>query len=170
MGCGRAIVRRRVVALLLVLPLGGCDGPGVVRARLWSLESLPAGFYPERDDPVLAIPWLDDRPSFGVAISGGGTRSAAAAIGQLRALKHIGWLDRAQYLTSSSGGSWTTVPFTFLPDRISDGTFLGRYVAPDEITERSLRMAPKDSIVRAVSQAEFYWPFFWELLRFRGVD
>jgi hypothetical protein len=49
----------------------------------------------------------------GVAFSGGGTRAAAAAVGQLRALIDNGWLDNVRYIAAVSGGTWSAVPFTF---------------------------------------------------------
>lgn len=56
-----------------------------VNVRTWGTVRNPDSF-PEMTDPRLEIPWLRDRPSFGIAFSGGGTRSASATLGQLRAL------------------------------------------------------------------------------------
>lgn len=60
----------------------------------------------------------------GVAFSGGGTRAAAAAVGQLRGLHRLGWLKNVRYVTAVSGGSWTAVPFTF--SQHDPATLLGR--------------------------------------------
>lgn len=53
--------------------------------------------------------------NFSIAFSGGGTRSAPATVGQLRALNDFGWLDKASYISSVSGGTWGTLPYVFLP-------------------------------------------------------
>ena len=101
---------------------------GCVEARYWQVDpgywssaapNLDA--FPERQlDPPLA------GADLAVAFSGGGTRSASASIGQLRGLLQNGWLDRVNYVTAVSGGSWAAVPFTYYPgERLSDllGTF-----------------------------------------------
>ena len=46
----------------------------------------------------------------GICFSGGGTRSMAATMGQLRALHKLGLLAKARYISSVSGGSWA-LPF-----------------------------------------------------------
>ncbi len=68
-----------------------------VQIHTWKIES-ESGFFPERDDPRVSVEWLKNRPSFGIAFSGGGTRSAMATRGELRALNKLGWLDRACYI------------------------------------------------------------------------
>ena len=80
-----------------------------VRARAWRNDASFA--YPEA-----GLPSLRDKADLGVAFSGGGTRSAAAVVGQLRGLKAIGILDSVKYISAVSGGTWGSAPFTFLPD------------------------------------------------------
>ena len=77
----------------------------------------------------------------GFCFSGGGTRSASASIGQLRALTNIkvskaakkNILNSSKYISAISGGAWATTPFTFLPKNISDADFLGKYVEPGKL-------------------------------------
>ena len=71
--------------------------------------------FPELDDLSLA-----GRPNVGVAFSGGGTRAAAAALGQLRALDQLGALQRMRYISSVSGGTWACIPYVYLPRPFSD--------------------------------------------------
>jgi hypothetical protein len=106
--------------------------------RIWPTPEAPEDF------PEHSVTWLRDRPSFGIAFSGGGTRSATATLGQLRALDRLGWLAEARYLTASSGASWTAVPFTYLPAGWRDEEFLGEYVAPEHFDEGLLEDAVDD--------------------------
>jgi hypothetical protein len=65
----------------------------------------------------------------GVALSGGGTRAAVAALGEFRALHHLKWkgskarwIDQVKYVSAVSGGAWFAVPYTFLPDTSDNET------------------------------------------------
>lgn len=136
---------RRIVLVLSVLALvvllgwvAMVDRLDRVRVRSWRTVEDAAAFPPELEDPEVAVPWLAARPSFGIAFSGGGTRSATATLGQLRALADLGWLRRARYLTANSGGTWATVPYTYLPATIDEAAFLGGYVPPDAINDSVL--------------------------------
>ena len=52
-----------------------------------------------------------------------------------RLRNELGLLGKTKALSTVSGGSWATVPFTYLPDNISDEEFLGGYVDnPGELT------------------------------------
>jgi hypothetical protein len=70
--------------------------------------------------------------SFGVCLSGGGSRALTCALGQLSALASMAdpgnpgktIMDRVNYLSSVSGGSWASVLYTFLPSNITDAQFL----------------------------------------------
>ena len=74
-----------------------------VAVRTWITDTNSGAPLPEMADAELAVPWLKDRASFGIAFSGGGIRSASAPLGQLRALHSLGWLDRARYISANSG-------------------------------------------------------------------
>lgn len=85
----------------------------------------------------------DTPGNVGVCLSGGGSRAMIAAMGQLRGLHELGWLSRVKALSTVSGGSWAAVPFTYLPDSISDENFLNAHV--DDPGELSLTgWSPKD--------------------------
>lgn len=69
----------------------------------------------------------------GICFSGGGSVAMMSALGQLRALSTMqvngtDVISQAMAISTVSGGSWAVVPFTYLPDAISDSTFLGTYV------------------------------------------
>ncbi len=88
-------------AVIIAIAVAGAAAQG---ARPACAGCLPATYwrvsdafkFPESD--LVETQGLD----FGVAISGGGTRSAAAAVGQLRGLMQNGWLDRVRYLAAVS--------------------------------------------------------------------
>lgn len=67
-------------------------------------------------------------PLVGVCLSGGGSRSASASMGALRALRYLGLLDKVGIMSTVSGGGWAGVPFTWCPDAIDDDELLGPLV------------------------------------------
>ncbi|MBO6555098.1 MAG: hypothetical protein JJ957_01255 [Pseudomonadales bacterium] len=98
-----------------------------LKARVWPLESgidsREMNAVSERFGP----PWI------GVCISGGGSRSLSAAMGQLRGLQHLGLMDKVSWLSCVSGGCWASTLYTYLPDNISDETFLGGVADPSSL-------------------------------------
>jgi hypothetical protein len=70
---------------------------------------------PNADDeyPEVAgdsVDWhLKNKPSFGIALSGGGMRAASNALGWLQAFHDKGALAKARYVTVNSGASWVTL-------------------------------------------------------------
>lgn len=81
--------------------------------------------------------WIGDsvknKPNIGICFSGGGTRSAAATIGQLRALHlGLGILEKFRYLSCISGAAWALTPF-YYGDIEEDETFLGKILFPEQI-------------------------------------
>lgn len=79
-------------------------------ARFPELVAQPASFGP---------PWA------GVCISGGGSRSLAAAMGELRALSALGLLEKVGWLSTVSGGTWAGTLFNWAPGSIPDATLMG---------------------------------------------
>lgn len=63
--------------------------------------------------------------SVGLCLSGGGSRALSCALGQLRALDHLGLIDKVFAISSVSGGTWANSLYTYLPQSISDADFLG---------------------------------------------
>lgn len=94
----------------------------------------------------------------GVCFSGGGSVAMTSALGQMRALVEMGLLQKARAVSTVSGGSWATVPFIYLPDDISDETFLSSYVydlgtltTDSSPAPTSLNYAPKGYMGSAVA-------------------
>ncbi len=71
----------------------------------------------------------------GICVSGGGSRALSCALGQLSALNTIpdpsnpsqSLLNRAEYLSCVSGGTWASVLYAFLPEEID-----GKKVSDDD--------------------------------------
>lgn len=80
------------------------------------------------------------RGNVGLALSGGGSRSASACMGVCRALSAMGHLGSLRAISSVSGGSWFAVAYTYLPERFALDTFLGGLV--DDPSALRLRSGP----------------------------
>lgn len=133
---------------------------------------------PEDPDGFLADLEYLNTPSreLGVAFSGGGTRAATAAMGQIRALtespwqfgpKEGRWIDRVKYISSVSGGTWFSVPYTFLPERFDDEAFLGRTLGPREMLAFD---GPNGRFARAVDGAYSLERLFGRYFRVVGGE
>ena len=150
-------------------------------------------FFPERDDSATLGVAEDLRPpdlrieafkngnemgnTLGFAFSGGGTRAATATLGQFRALHHLNWLSRAQYVSTVSGGTWGSLAYTFLPLNnagcqgnaggamdFDDTTFLGAYTPPASLEWSQIDKKGKKAPWRGPSQRHAWWPrryFTW---------
>lgn len=140
----------KIIAVAAMIGLSACSfdfslkdkTPDFV-AKFWNLPK-PLGFFPEMADYDL----MHNRASFGVAFHGGGNRAAPTALGQLRALHDLGWIDDVRYISAISGGSWTAIPYTFLNTCTESGAldrFLGKYYAPRDLVSElvTLQAVPK---------------------------
>jgi hypothetical protein len=123
-----------VAAATLVLSAQPPQCDDCVWGRYWTIpttgcRTTGVPCFPETD-------FLPDGPSLGVAFSGGGTRSATMAIGQLRGLRKIGILDQVRYVSAISGGAWAAVPFVYTKSPLD--SFLGSFevLTPDLAGER----------------------------------
>ncbi len=76
---------------------------GIETSRLW----------PEKD--IIAAKGKT-KDTLGLALSGGGYRSAIFCYGILRGLQDIGVLSKIDYLSAVSGGSWIATPFAMAED------------------------------------------------------
>ncbi|MEM1119551.1 MAG: hypothetical protein AAGJ18_03840 [Bacteroidota bacterium] len=89
----------------------------------------------------------------GICFSGGGSVAMISALGQMRALHHMGLLEKTRAISTVSGGSWATVPFIYLPEDISDETFLGDFKTDlSDLTLADLKKHPKGYLGSIVSQ------------------
>ena len=131
----------------LALFLTGASATTAQQERMtvetWSSPSSPDD-YPERQNGRLRH-LFEERPSFGISFSGGGTRSASATWGALRGLTNTGLVDNAQYISAVSGGAWAAVPYTFFDEKLEDPgclegfDFFTRYRTPDQLTRDDLK-------------------------------
>ena len=96
--------------------------------------------FPEQSEPDIL-----QRPNTGICFSGGGTRSASASVGYMRALHDLGFENQIRYVIGISGGSWFSVPYTFLPNKFTDDAFLGKTVSPGECTPDFLKKLGADT-------------------------
>ncbi len=81
-------------------------------------QAAPAkAVYSETADPLFAAERAhighDDGPLFGLAISGGGIRSASFALGLLQALHGFGAFEKFHYLSTVSGGGYIGGALTY---------------------------------------------------------
>jgi hypothetical protein len=86
--------------------------PGDYTAAFSDVESAEKDWIHERRNATGSIP--PDAPIVGLALSGGGVRSAAFNMGVLQALAHSGLLARIDYLSSVSGGGYIASCLTWL--------------------------------------------------------
>lgn len=103
--------------------------------------------------PESQLPEINNKKNWGLAFSGGGTRSASLTLGQLRALKQLGILEQFKYCSSVSGGTWGLTPFIFLDSSIEDDEFLGPYKDPQSLTLNDLKVDNNKSMASAISRS-----------------
>lgn len=93
-----------------------------------------------------------------VCISGGGSRSFAAGIGQLQALEAVqangaSLLSQVRAIVTVSGGGWIGIPFTFLPGSVSDAALLGSYTSPENLSYATIGDLPPQGIAQYITEA-----------------
>merc|ERR1719446_275429 len=109
-----------------------------LEARVWRPSA--EGFeYPEVANDT-GIAHLQNRDDFGIALAGGGYRGMALAHGALRALRDAGILDRAKYLSVSSGSVWFALPLYFQTRDTAD-EFFGKTLPLDQLTPEAITSA-----------------------------
>lgn len=127
----------------------------VTTAELTSLRTLVYPSSPEAHYPELAHPRYDPATHpLAVCFSGGGPRSFAASIGQMRALRATPALyDRIGAISVVSGGSWFGSLFTFADPAIPDDQLLGDIVKPGDINLEDIASVPHTCIGFGLTQA-----------------
>jgi hypothetical protein len=142
-----------VAAATLVLSAQPPECDGCVWGRYWTIpttgcRTTGVPCFPETD-------FLPEGSSIGVAFSGGGTRAATMALGQLRGLRKIGLLGQVRYVSAISGGAWAAVPFVY--SKSSLDTFLGPFEAltPDlsEDKRRIILQQPNGELAHAIASS-----------------
>ncbi len=93
-----------------------------------------------------------------VCLSGGGSRAMTAGMGQLLALEtlqvgHASLLSQTKMLSSVSGGSWVSVPFSFLTPGTTDQVFLGGpYTDPGSLTVAGLSTLDANCVASGITR------------------
>ena len=113
-----------------------------------------SGFFQAGIDPVSSLISGGKNVKLGLCFSGGGSRALTCALGQLSGLRTLphpddaakSFLDRVDYLSSVSGGTWASVLYTFMPETIN-----GRAITDDDILIKPID--PKDLIKDEESKA-----------------
>ncbi len=96
-----------VVAFILASGLGGCAGVGNWVAPKIPLESSVDHRFDGRVVGEELKLLKAERPALGIALSGGGLRASYYSFGALKALYDKGLLQRANLISSVSGGGYT---------------------------------------------------------------
>jgi hypothetical protein len=156
---------RRLLATALLVAIAGmvvAAAEPAIAVRVWARYwSIPPDYW------LGTTPWtppekaaLDKRKlnDLGIAFSGGGTRSATATLGQLRAMRANHWLEHVRYVTAVSGGSWAAVPFTYSNQDLD--VFLGKEPASfTELTRVNVEtLGPEGSLARAIAKSKLFAP------------
>ena len=101
--------------------------------------------------------------SVGLAVSGGGSRALTCAMGQYRALKYLGVLDKVAVISSVSGGTWASASFVYLPSTFDDDVFLGPATAdPGSLTVAGLNSLAQGCLGNAPTR--LHWDSIIEVL------
>lgn len=101
--------------------------------RIWYFEKPVREKWPEEKFKNLL-----NKKNYGIALSGGGIRSATASMGQIRAFHRLNLIDKVRYVGCISGGSWFALPWMYLPKKITDNKFLGEYNSPAEVSQKNM--------------------------------
>ncbi|MEA2338815.1 MAG: hypothetical protein QOE82_2822, partial [Thermoanaerobaculia bacterium] len=90
-------------------------------------------------------------------------RSLTCAIGQYRALKYLGVVDKIAVISSVSGGTWASASFVYLPSTFEDDDFLGAPIAdPGSITVSGLGTLSPNNLGNAPTR--MHWDSVIEVL------
>lgn len=156
---GRIRTFATVVGLVVIAGTVAAGAGSNAGVQLWAhYWTVPSNFWTggtEWTPPEKA--GLDRRGlhDLGIAFSGGGTRSATATLGELRALHENGWLKHVRYLTAVSGGSWTSVPFTY--SVAEPEALLGKTVPQSMLTVSFLKTpSAKGTIGAAIARSGLF--------------
>ena len=156
----RSLLLSSLIVATAALTVAGAPPPpcaNCLNARVWPVD--PEDFRKTGDPqfPETArLAEMTNRVDLGIAFSGGGTRSASATLGQLRGLRHLGWLDRVRYIAAVSGGSWAALPYTYWKGR--DDDLLGVYEEPAQLDHDKVLLTPNGTLAKIISESSIAGP------------
>jgi len=133
---------------------------------IWPGYALNPGWqFPELGDGDYSIPALKAKPNFGIGVSGGGLRATSLALGWLRGMNMLGYLKKARYLGSASGGSLANIMVTYTAPELLSVRF-GKYVPPNRASVKALQnLGDGTFIYTVVHMNNFYQSFLENLAR-----
>nr|PMH52107.1 hypothetical protein BCU67_11470 [Vibrio cyclitrophicus] len=115
----------------------------------WSRKWIDENHFPETE--LLSFKEDYANRDLGVAFSGGGTRSAACTLGQLKALDELGLLPRVKYISAvSGGGGGAATPFTYTKDTVQ---YFGGIRDPESITFSNSKSVHPKSMQSAITDS-----------------
>jgi len=115
------------------LSIDGQDGDPMVTDVAVLLQA--SNYTGDQRFPEQQLPEFSDRLDYGLCFSGGGSRSMALSIGQMRGLKQLGLLEKAGYTSSVSGGSWAATVFSYQGNIEDTGKLIGASTPPENLAE-----------------------------------
>jgi len=119
------------LCLLAALYLGASSEK--LTARVWQ-PSRPDFQLPESFEGSLN---LESKLNFGIALAGGGMRGGALGHGVLRTLREAKLLEKARYLSVTSGTVWLGLPLYYQAiDTVEE--YLGQMLRPEDMTPEAL--------------------------------
>lgn len=131
----------------------------------WSREWIDQNQFPEATLESFQQAYADR--DLGVAFSGGGTRSAACTLGQLKALDELGLLPRVKYISAVSGGGWAATPFSYTHDL---DQYFGKISDPENITLSNSKSVLPKSLQEAITQSPLVSNLLEGGLKLRGDE
>lgn len=148
----------RAIVLIVIAALGGCASPnahdpisvGFFRSQVSRADQDNEAIYSAesaayRSRKNWAGPTESYRPNIGIALSGGGPRSAAYSIGVLAALEERDVLENTDIVSSVSGGSYALfwyISQNFWSERAAEKSFASRLALCDESDARCASSYP----------------------------
>jgi len=119
-------------------------------SQVWKYEpSLNEFIYPENHESY--NDFFKHKQNFGISFSGGGTRAATCALGQLRGLDKIGVLNNAKYIASNSGGTWGSLPYLYYRGDLNN--YFGEYFSPENLTIENVTEIPEKTFLHQMTEA-----------------
>ncbi|CAJ1335879.1 unnamed protein product [Effrenium voratum] len=140
-----------LLSLLALLPSGAAAWGERVEAKVWR-PSAENFVFPELEETGL-VDFLAGK-DFGVALAGGGMRGLALGQGTLRVLREVGLLEKAKYLSVTSGSVWLGLPLYYQTLDSLD-TYLGKTLQPEEMLPEALLAETGTAISRLLYLQEY---------------
>jgi hypothetical protein len=140
---------RLAIGAMAALVLFGVSGNAQLRHERAPFWVIPADDYAGNAAAPPHFPETSLLPAdrdIGVAFAGGGVRSAAMTIGELRGLEKARLLPRVRYVSAVSGGAWAVIPWTF-SGRLD---LLGAYETPGSLQAERVKTVVNGSLGAAV--------------------